>query len=284
MFYLFLNWFLIRSKTTDSSTINFATDNFTPTCSKQSESTRMLGSSSQNTPGNVKAANNSPSTTTNCTKASNTLPPTQSKISSTTEDYNHPCYLINPEKRHYIQCIANHSGDISKSEFVKLLEWFFDKFRTCDNSHTLQFMHQSAVTHYDGKVWIACMNEETCDWVSTVLSHYNFCPYKVQSLNADSHYCEVVIPTVATKVHNLLDIFNLLEKQNPKLSTLQWCVTNRRTLSAEEEDYSAKAASSFCTNELLNIWIDGKSKEFLNDVKHTLKYCFWQIVFKFVNN
>ncbi|XP_013099038.2 uncharacterized protein LOC106081560 [Stomoxys calcitrans] len=195
-----------------------------------------------------------------------------SDISSTTTDVRHPCHDIAPENRQFM-LVLSKSDPISKhSQCEILLDWFFDQFQRCESSDQLQF-NKDAFTLFEGNIWISCLNKNTYDWVTSCLEKFHE-TFIIGSLNRGI-LCEVVIPIISNS-KKLLDIFDLLEKQNPNLSTLQWCVTNRKILSPEE---NSKSVSSFCTNELFTIIIDKMSMAALKTFNLRLKYCFWQIEF-----
>lgn len=211
----------------------------------------------------------------------------QSNIITTTNNNKqnnniHPCYLINPEIRDFLAIIcSNDMNTINNAECEELLVWFFDQFRVCDSLNNLQFDNKNAISFYDGKLWIACMNIDTFQWLSANIIKYSFKSYKILALKDSKHLCEVVVPMVSNS-KNILDIFDLLEKQNKNITTLKWSIQNRKPLLAEDKDFNEKAISTFCSNEMFKIVMDTESREYLEKCNFKLKYCFWQIVFKFI--
>lgn len=218
---------------------------------------------------------------------SNTSNKIQSSIITTTNSKTnnsniHPCYMINPEIRDYLAIISSNdiNSNITTVECEELLIWFFDRFRACDSSNSLQFDNKTAITLYEGKVWIACMNVYTFQWISLNIAKYTTKSYQILALNESKHLCEVVVPVVANS-KNILDIFELLEKQNKNVSTIKWSLQSRRDLKEGDKDFNEKSISNFCTNELFIIAVDKESRENLEKLNFKLNYCFWQIVFKF---
>ncbi|KAM7361128.1 uncharacterized protein ACRADG_010007 [Cochliomyia hominivorax] len=195
----------------------------------------------------------------------------------------HPCYFINPEIRDCLAIITpkDISEVINPTECEKLLVWFFDRFRACDLSSNLQFDNKSSLFLFEGKLWIACMNNNTFQWVSSNIIEYPTNSYKILPLKDTKHLCEVVIPIISNS-KSVLDIFDLLEKQNKSINTLKWSLQNRQVLTVEQKNFNEKIISNFCTNELFNICMDIESKENLEKLNFKLNYCFWQILFKFI--
>lgn len=169
--------------------------------------------------------------------------------------------------------ISNNDGDINETECEAFLKWFFDRFRLCDTLDKLQFGNEP-ITLHNGKLWISCWNETTFNWIMLNVNEYpkNF---DIATLKGEI-LCEVVIP-MASNDKNLLDIFDLLEKQNLNLCTTMWCVIDRKLLD------SGPSNAAVCRNELFKIHIDSESKEMLQKFNLKLKYFFWQITFKFLN-
>ncbi|XP_023308412.2 uncharacterized protein LOC111690203 [Lucilia cuprina] len=211
----------------------------------------------------------------------------QSNIITTTNNYSHknnihPCYSINPEIRDYLAIISSSDMNttISSIECEEVLVWFFDRFRACDSSSQLQFDNKTAISLFEGKLWIACMNSATYQWICANITKYSLKSYKILTLKDSKHLCEVVVPVVSNS-KTALDIFDLLEKQNKNISTLKWSLQSRRILLESDKDFKEKSISTFCTNEMFLIFMDTQSKECLEKLDCKLKYCFWQIVFKF---
>lgn len=200
-------------------------------------------------------------------------------ITSTSTDINHPCKFIDPEFRKYLLIVSKTGNIISNDQCEKLLDWFFDRFRVSNNLEQLLF-NNDAVTLFEGKLYIACMNEYASDWVKTNLEQYPE-SYAVQSLN-EGNMCDVVIPMVSNN-KKLSDVFELLEKQNSNLNTLEWYVVKRRTLLSDDDATNMRKISTICSNELVSICIDNASKKLLSEYHLKLKYCFWQIVFNFAS-
>ncbi|XP_061399555.1 uncharacterized protein LOC133335283 [Musca vetustissima] len=200
------------------------------------------------------------------------VPNLQPNVTSTTCDNNNPCRKLDPEYRKYMVSVSKSEGNINEAECELLLEWFFDRFRICDTLDKLQFGNEP-ITLHKGRLWIACWNETTLTWIMDNIKEYPE-TYDVEMLNQEIS-CEVVIP-MASNNKNLLDIFDLLEKQNANLITTRWCVVNRKLLESENKN------AAVCRNELFSIHIDSESKDILLKNNLKLKYFFWQIMFKFL--
>ncbi|XP_075149173.1 uncharacterized protein LOC142223199 [Haematobia irritans] len=198
----------------------------------------------------------------------------QNSPSSTTTEISHPCYKVNPEIRKFIIILSRDSSPISNhSHCEKLLDWFFHRFQQT-GTNELKF-NNDAVNIFEGKIWICCLNKSAFDWVTSCLHTYSE-TYNIKSLN-EGNLCEVVIPMISSS-KKLLDIFDLLEKQNSNLDTSMWSVINRKILSPEEGE---KRVSSICTNELFSIHMDDASMMLVKKFNFKLKYCFWQLEFIF---
>ncbi|XP_073819327.1 uncharacterized protein [Musca autumnalis] len=223
------------------------------------------------TPKTSKVANNDVNTSKGLT--GNVLSSIQSSVSSITNDNNDPCRNLNPEYRQYMVVVSKSTGNINEAECQVLLEWFFEKFRVCDTLDKLQFGNDP-ITLYKGKLWIACWNEITFNWIMLNIREYPE-KFDVETLTKEIA-CEVVIP-MASNNKNLLDVFDLLEKQNANLITTKWCVFKRSLLQSDIEN------AAVCRNELFSIRIDPESKDILQKFNLKLKYFFWQIMFKFIN-
>ncbi|XP_046867624.1 uncharacterized protein LOC111519517 isoform X5 [Drosophila willistoni] len=178
-----------------------------------------------------------------------------------------PYVNILPENRPFVVVIS--SSECEKN-FCDLLEEFFGIFKDFRKVRCLDFNEVTPVIEYNGRLYIAAANEDSMDWVGR-----NVCAmesYQATSLIDFLHLTAVRVTW--PKVEKCLEsIFELLEQQNANITTDKWAVVSRKD--------APPIVTDICSNEQVEIWMDGESIDIIKERCNSLKFCFWVIKFEF---